>query len=126
MRIPKCKWHPVVAPFVGFPFSSEYWLPLTPYTYFGPTNPITWPFDTSSPSLTIYVGDTWQYVNLVSSTERVIVYPPPPRNPVKVISPSQIAISLVPSGAGISIPVWLIAAPVVGAVLFPKYELILV
>lgn len=55
-----------------------------------------------------------------------MVYPPPPRNPVKVISPSQIAINLVPSGAGISIPVWLIAAPVVGAVRFPKYELILV
>ena len=35
-------------------------------------------------------------------------------------------INLVPSGAGISIPVWLIAAPDVGAVLFPKYELILV
>lgn len=58
--------------------------------------------------------------------ERVIVYPPPPRNPTNVISPSQIAINLEPSGAGISIPVWLVAAPDVGAVLFPKYELIFV
>lgn len=32
----------------------------------------------------------------------------------------------VPSGAGISIPVWYVAAPRVGALRFPKYELILV
>ncbi len=36
----------------------------------------------------------------------VIVYPPPPRKPKKVISPLQVAIRKVPSGAGISIPLW--------------------
>ena len=50
----------------------------------------------------------------------VIVYPPPPRNPVNVISPSQVAISAVPSGAGISVPLWNVDAPVVGATLFPN------
>lgn len=50
----------VVAPFVGIPFESVYVFPLTPYTYFGPTYPIIWPFLTLSPSLTIYLGDTWQ------------------------------------------------------------------
>ena len=33
-----------------------------------------------------------------------MVYPPAPKNCVKVISPSATAINCVPSGAGISIP----------------------
>lgn len=36
--------------------------------------------------------------------ERVIVYPPPPKKPVKEIIPSAIAINGVPQGAGISMP----------------------
>lgn len=56
----------------------------------------------------------------------VIVYPPPPRKPVNVIFPSYDAIKTVPSGAGISIPLWYVEAPDVGAVRFPKYDEILV
>lgn len=51
---------------------------------------------------------------------RVIVYPPPPRKPVKVISPLHVAIKFVPSGAGISTPLWKVEAPDVGAFLFPN------
>lgn len=47
------------------------------------------------------------------------MYPPPPKNPVNVILPDTIAISVVPSGAGTSTPLWYVDAPVVGAVLFP-------
>lgn len=36
------------------------------------------------------------------------------------------AINFVPSGAGISIPLWYVEAPWVGDERFPKYELILV
>ena len=41
---------------------------------------------------------------LKESKERVIVKPPAPKKEQKVISPSLIAINLVPSGAGISTP----------------------
>lgn len=60
------------------------------------------------------------------SNDRVIVKPPPPKNWQNVIFPSAIAINLVPSGAGISIPVCEEAAPAVGALRFPKGELIFV
>ena len=39
---------------------------------------------------------------------------------MNVISPLQVAISFVPSGAGISVPLWNVEAPEVGAVLFPN------
>lgn len=60
------------------------------------------------------------------SKERVIVYPPAPKNCLNVIWPSATAINLLPSGAGISIPECEEEAPDVGDTLFPKYELILV
>ena len=43
---------------------------------------------------------------------------------MNVISPSATAIRLVPGGAGISIPLWYVDAPPVGAERLPKYELI--
>ena len=58
--IPKCKCVPVVAPFVGFPKLSLYWFPGTPYTFFGPTFPITCPCFTSCPNSTIKLGSLWQ------------------------------------------------------------------
>ena len=54
------------------------------------------------------------------------MYPPAPKNSLKVISPSATAINLVPWGAGISIPEWDDDAPEVGEVRLPKGELILV
>ena len=53
------------------------------------------------------------------------MYPPPPKKAAKVIVPSVQATNSKPSGAPISIPLWNVDAPLVGAVLFPKYELIL-
>ena len=76
----------------------------TPYTFLGPTKPINCPFFIISPLCTIYVGDTWQYVNFVKPDVRVIVYPPPPRNPAYVISPSHTEYKDVPFGAPMSIP----------------------
>lgn len=38
--IVKCKWQPVVAPFVGIPLESLYGLLGTLYTFLGPTYPI--------------------------------------------------------------------------------------
>ncbi len=35
--IAKCKWGPVVEPFVGLPFESLYGLLEKPYTFLGPT-----------------------------------------------------------------------------------------
>ena len=43
-------------------------------------------------------------IDLKSLKDKVSVYPPAPRKPRKVISPSAIAIRLVPSGAPISVP----------------------
>ncbi len=60
------------------------------------------------------------------SKDKVIVYPPAPKNCLNVISPSATAMNLVPSGAGISIPECEEEAPLVGDTRFPKYELILV
>lgn len=42
--------------------------------------------------------------DFIISNDRVIVYPPPPRKPVKVILPFATANNLVPSGAAISTP----------------------
>lgn len=99
----------------------------TPYTYLGPTVPITWPWIIWSPFETIKFGETWQYEILrFSDVVIVMVYPPPPRKPTNVICPSHDAIRVVPSGAGISIPLWYVEAPEVGAVRFPKYDEILV
>jgi len=41
--MPKCKWGPVVAPFVGLPLLSLYGLLITPYTFLGPTFAMIWP-----------------------------------------------------------------------------------
>jgi hypothetical protein len=49
IRIPKCKWQPVVAPFVGLPFASLYGLFATSYTFLGPTLAISCPLLTLSP-----------------------------------------------------------------------------
>ena len=69
------------------------------------------------------MGDTWQYEILrPSEFVKVIVYPPPPKKPINVIWPLHVAINCVPSGAGISTPLWYVEAPLVGAVLFPKYD----
>lgn len=54
----------------------------------------------------------------------VIVYPPAPPQAVFVTFPSAIAIIFVPSDAPISIPLWNVDAPEVGAVLFP-YPLVI-
>ena len=62
----------------------------------------------------------------MSEVVRVIVYPPPPKKPVNVICPSYDAIKAVPSGAGISTPLWYVDAPDVGTSRFPKYYEILV
>ena len=58
---------------------------------------------------------------MLSEFVNVIVYPPPPRNPIKVIIPSHVAIKFVPSGAGMSIPLCNVDAPVVGAILFLNF-----
>ena len=78
------------------------------------------------PSSTKKLGDTWQYVIFILSLLKVIVYPPPPRNPTYVITPSTAAIRTVPSGAPMSIPLWKFEAPAVGLVLFPKGDVIYV
>ena len=49
-----------------------------------------------------------------------MVYPPPPRKPINVIVPFVTATNLLPSGAPISIPLWKVEAPFVGAFLLPK------
>ena len=59
------------------------------------------------------------------SSVKVTVYPPPPKNPTKVIVPSVTATYELPWGAPISTPLWNVDAPEVGAFLLPKYELIL-
>lgn len=76
----------------------------TPYTFFGPTKPITCPCKTSCPVSTIYSGDTWQYVIFILPADNVIVYPPPPKKPVYVIVPFTTAINLLFCGAPMSIP----------------------
>lgn len=74
-------------------------------------------------------GSEWQYEYFISpfslfSSVRVTVYPPPPKNPVNVIVPFVTATYSHPCGAAISIPLWNVDAPEVGACLFPKYEFI--
>ena len=48
-----------------------------------------------------------------------MVYPPPPKNPVNVMVPFVTAINSFPSYAPMSIPLWYVDAPLVGATLFP-------
>lgn len=55
-----------------------------------------------------------------------MVYPPAPLKPKKVTLPEQTAIILLPVGAAISIPEWLVEAPDVGAFRLPKQEVIVV
>lgn len=54
-----------------------------------------------------------------------MVNPPPPKKPANVITPFVTATYELPCGAPISIPLWYVEAPEVGAFLFPKYEFIL-
>ena len=73
----------------------------------------------------------WQYEYFISPyvsslAVNVIVKPPPPKKPTNEITPSVTAINSKPSGAPISIPLWNVDAPPVGAFLLPKYEFILV
>ncbi len=56
----------------------------------------------------------------LSISVNVIVYPPPPKKDAKVIIPSEQATNSNPSGAPISMPLWKVEAPEVGAILFPK------
>ena len=53
-----------------------------------------------------------------------MLQPPAPEKPTKVIFPEKQAIKLVPSGAAISIPEWYVDEPVVGAFLWPNFEVI--
>ena len=54
-----------------------------------------------------------------------IVNPPAPLNPVKITFPDKTEYIFVPSGTPISIPEWLLDAPVVGDILFPNGDVIL-
>ena len=69
---------------------------------------------------------TWQYAISTLPFDIIIVCPPAPLNPVNVTIPFMLLTRLLPVGAAISMPLWYVLEPAVGAFLYPNSDVIFV